>query len=176
MEIEYCDSEVTWCYGGKSMKYYTEGIEFASEDNDLIYIEVYYNNVYEYQYVSFEGKLILSYCVGTETVTIIDADQKKKVIKIPLIHDLSISNNQRFFVLAGKDVDSKLIEYTFQGEIVNEYFPPRGYLFYRLGQVKSEVNVVCQGNEETKDNFGRNDWNFTLNAETGEWRRQSLAY
>lgn len=38
------------------------------------------------------------------------------------------------------------------------------------------MNVVCQGNEQTKDKFGRNDWNFTLDIETGEWKRQSLAY
>lgn len=59
---------------------------------------------------------------------------------------------------------------------INEYLPPSGYTFYRFAQVENEVNVVCQGSEKTEDKFGRNDWNFTLNVDTGEWKRQSLAY
>jgi hypothetical protein len=176
MEIKYCKSEVTWIYDGRSVKYSVDGIEFASEDNDLIYIEIYYNDVYEYQYINFEGKLVLSYCQDTETVTIADSDRKRRVIKIPLIYDLCIGNNQRFFVLAGKGLDSKLLEYTFQGGIVNEYFPPIEYSFYRIVEVRVEVNVVCQENDQTKDKFGRNDWNFILDKETGDWKRQSIAY
>lgn len=174
IEIEYNNSEVTWCYNGQKFKYSKEGIEVAFEDNNLIYIEVYHDDMYEYQYVSLEGKLLLSYCIDTETITIFEPN--RKIIKVPLIQDLSISNNGRFFVLVGEGVDSRIKEYNFQGEIIKEFLPPRGYSIYRLSGISSVLHVVCIGNEHTQDKYGRNDWNFTLDLETGEWKKQSLAY
>ncbi|NLI59358.1 MAG: hypothetical protein GX387_12750 [Clostridium sp.] len=174
IDVEYNDSEVTWNYNGRNIKYSKEGIEFASEDNNLIYIEVYHDGIYEYQYVNFEGKLLFSYCIDTETVTIFEPDHR--IIKIPSMQDLSLSNNQSFFVLVGEGNDSRLREYNFQGEMVKEYLPPTGYSFYRIVEINPVIEVVCQGNEQFKDKFGRNDWNFTLDAETGEWKRSSLAY
>lgn len=59
----------------------------------------------------------------------------KEYDKIPLMQDLSIGNNQIFFVFAGEGIDSRLKKYNFQGEMVKEYLPPAGYSFYRLGEV-----------------------------------------
>ncbi|HOJ78581.1 MAG TPA: hypothetical protein PLZ08_10885 [Bacillota bacterium] len=174
IEIEYNNSEVTWCYNGKFFNYSREGIEFASVDYNTIYIEIDHDGRYEYQYVNFEGKLLLSYCIATETVTVFNPGPK--IIKIPSIQDLAIYNNQRFLVLVGEGDDSRLREYNFQGDLLKEYLSPAGYTFYRLGEIGPEINVVCQGNKLTQDKFGRNDWNFTLDLETGEWKRQSLAY
>ena len=105
-----------------------------------------------------------------------DKGNKKRVINIPLLREVSLGCNKRFFVLTGDNCKCKLLVYTFKGEKISEYLPPNGYIFYRFAKVGNEVNIVCQGSEKTEDKFGRNDWNFTMNVDTGEWKRQSLAY
>lgn len=174
IEIEYNNSEIKWCYNGKFFNYSREGIEFASVDNNTIYIEIDHDGIYEYQYVNFEGKLLLSYCIATETITIFKPEQK--TIKLPLMQDLALYNNQRFLVLVGEGNKSRLREYNFQGDLLKEHLPPAGYSLYRFGEIRSQINVVCQGNGHTQDKFGRDDWNFTLDLETGEWKRRSLTY
>ena len=129
MEIEYDNSKVRWCYNGSNIEYYTNGIEFATYNMNAIYIEVNYENVYEYHYVSLQGKLILSYCENTENITIMNENNNKKIIHIPFLHDVALGCNKRFFVLAGENFNGRLLAYTCQGEKINEYLPPSGYTF-----------------------------------------------
>lgn len=176
MRIDYNEFEVSWVYNNNNIKYVSEGIQFATESNGLIYIELFNDNIYERQYVTFEGDLILSHNVDNGEIKISTQGGQLKTIKIPSLKSVSLSNNQKIYILSGEGPSSRLREYTLEGILLKDLSPPQGYSFYRLGQMDEGINVVCRGYQDKADQYGRNDWNFYFDVQKGEWIKESLAY
>lgn len=176
MILEYSSSIVKWNNGEKNVEYHVEGIEFASEENNMIYIETYKNNIFEYYYVDRNGYCILSYSDELEKIVVTDEDGNEHCTNNLLIKEAVIDSLGRIYVLIAENNKDKLLEYSRKGDVINEFLPPNGYTFYRFGQVAEDLQIICQGDEKSKDKYGRNDWKFTYNFDEGEWNRDTLAY
>lgn len=176
MNIEYNNSKVEWFYEGKKIEYSTSGIEYAVRNDSTIFIEEYTEGTFRYEYLDFTGQLIISYSADSEDITIVNKEDKKVTINIPSLKDVSVGNNKNIYLLVQDTLNSKIMLYTYKGEKIREYIPPKGYICYRFGNIDNELNIICQGNDSKKDQYGRNDWNFTIDKETGEWSLKSLAY
>lgn len=64
--------------------------------------------------------------------------------------------------------------YDKNGKYENSIRAPKGYRYYRFFSVKNDIIVVCQGDTDKADLFGRNDWKFK--CIDGEWIKDGLAY
>ena len=52
---------------------------------------------------------------------------------------------------------------------------PNGYIFISLKNCIGNIMVVAQGTDDiTKDSFGRNDWNFTINFDNFFVEKKSI--
>lgn len=176
MDIDYSDSVVKWNNGNRDVEYHINGVEDSSEENGLIYIEIYNEGEFEYYYVDKEGKFILSYSDEAEQLVLQNSNGVKKNILVPFIKEVAIDTNKRIFVLVGNNEDSRIYEYTKDGEIIRQLMAPLSYIFYRFSQISDELQVICQGNEDKIDKYGRNDWKFKYNFINNEWEKVSLAY
>jgi len=176
LKISYNEVEVSWIYNNRKIKYTCNGIQFAAKTDGVIYIEIFNYDVYERQYVTFKGDLILSHNIDNEEIKILSQDGELKTIRIPLLKEVSLSNSWNIYTSFGEDFNTKLHEYTFEGVLLKELSPPRGYSFYRLGNLNEGINVICRGEQMKADKYGRNDWNFSFDTQKGEWIKQSLAY
>ena len=63
MEINFSSDNriVNWKYENKSYSYVVEGIIFATESNDMIFLEIYENKTFSYRFINLNGKDILWY-------------------------------------------------------------------------------------------------------------------
>lgn len=52
---------VNWKYENVLYSYVAEGIIFATESNDIIYLEIYENKTFSYRFINLNGKDILWY-------------------------------------------------------------------------------------------------------------------
>lgn len=52
---------VNWKYENTLYSYVVEGIIFAAESNDIIYLEIYENKTFRYRFINLNGKDILWY-------------------------------------------------------------------------------------------------------------------
>ena len=61
MEINFSSDNriVNWKYENKSYSYVVEGIIFATESNDMMYLEIYENKTISYRFINIHGKGIL---------------------------------------------------------------------------------------------------------------------
>ena len=175
MQLNYDDSKVEWIYAEKKIEYYIEGIEIAEVTNNKIYVVIYCNGFFRYKYFDFSGYPQLSYSENADVINIIDSEKREHQIEIFQLKDAVLSNNN-IYVIAGDREYSKVIVYTSEGKKINEYAAPPKYSCYRFGNLNDKINIVCIGAEKTKDKYGRNDWNFVLNIETGIWTLKSLSY
>ena len=62
-----------------------------------------------------------------------------------------------------------------KGDEITKISPPFGYAFYRFIDGK-KLSVICQGNNNTADKYGRNDWNFKYDFLNNTWHKESFAY
>ena len=175
MKFNYTDSTIEWEYNMEKKLYSAEGIEFASFDDKSIYIEICGDFGYEYRYIDLNGKNILWYSENGDLSIFYSEDNHKKKIRLNQISDVAITDNG-FFVLISEKISGEILEYSKMGELVKKYTPPLYFSFYRFSEFDSELSVICQGDNHTTDQFGRNDWKFIYNKNLGYWEKKSLSY
>ena len=87
------------------------------------------------------------------------------------------SAHNLFVVQVGrKRIDSLLYVLNESGQKLLAINAPHHYIFYSLVKRSGEVDVVCHGDESTADVYGRNDWRFSIDYDTGVLNRQALEY
>ena len=62
-----------------------------------------------------------------------------------------------------------------KGDEITKISPPFGYIFYRFIDGE-KLSVICQGNNNTADKYGRNDWKFKYDFLNNTWHKESFAY
>ena len=152
MEINFSSDNriVNWKYENKSYSYVVEGIIFATESNDMIFLEIYENKTFSYRFINLNGKDILWY----------DENGNLKLFD----SDGHCINEHRYNELK-----------TVKGDEITKISPPFGYAFYRFIDGE-KLSVICQGNNNTADKYGRNDWNFKYDFLNNTWHKESFAY
>lgn len=60
-----------------------------------------------------------------------------------------------------------------KGDEISKISPPFGYIFYRFIDGE-KLSVICQGNNNTADKYGRNDWKFKYDFLNNTWHKNLL--
>ena len=73
-----------------------------------------------------------------------------------------------------KDIRTIAI-YEEKGNFIAEINAPMGYRFVSLKNDEGSIMVVVQGmNDITRDSFGRNDWNFSIDLKNYYVEKKSI--
>ena len=161
---------VNWKYKNVLYSYVAEGIIFVAESNDIIYLEIYENKTFSYRFINLNGKDILWYDENGN-LKLFDSDgnciikhryNELKTVKVSK-DNIYLMYKNKICVLSGK------------GDEISKISPPFGYFFYRFIDGET-LSVVCQGNNNTADKYGRNDWKFQYDFLNNMWYGESFAY
>lgn len=172
MEINFSSDNriVNWKYENKSYSYVVEGIIFATESNGMIFLEIYENKTFSYRFINLNGKDILWYDENGN-LKLFDSDghcinehryNELKTVKVSK-DNIYLMYKNRISVLSRK------------GDEISKISPPFGYIFYRFIDGE-KLSVICQGNNNTADKYGRNDWKFKYDFLNNTWHKESFAY
>lgn len=170
INLDYSEKEIKWNYNTKNYIYKVDDIEFVTESCQYIYIEINKDTGYEYRYIDLKGNDICWYNENND-ISIFDRGSKiRKDIHMSEIRDVMIIKDM-IYVMKGK---SEVLQFDAKGDINTVIIAPQGYRYYRFTG-SDKLEVVCEGNEQTVDKFGRNDWRFEYNFQVDKWDKKSLA-
>ncbi|MGO5078371.1 hypothetical protein ACTQ3J_11305 [Oscillospiraceae bacterium LCP25S3_E3] len=135
---------VNWKYENVLYSYVAEGIIFATESNDIIYLEIYENKTFSYRFINLNGKDILWYDEN-ENLKLFDSDgnciikhryNELKTVKVSK-DNIYLMYKNRICVLSRK------------GDEIAKISPPIGYVFYRFidgeklsARFKMKLNIL----------------------------------
>lgn len=174
MEIKYNKLMVEWECEGKKI-YRADGIIGAHIVRDLIHIEMCCEGIYEHRFVSLDGNDAVQYKRTGEVTIFSDTGAVLKCLHFKEVGSALVIQN-RVFILAYETENGEIYEFNRNAELLKTYTPPYKFSFYRIVDFKDGLVVICQGDADMADKFGRNDWRFVYNSETNCWEQQSLAY
>ena len=173
------DESVKWEQDGEIVEIEIADVLVAKEYGlDKVYIKRLNNDKSEVnEYYNLKGKLIYSYARKSGKVVCYDNAKLKDFIVADLISVKYCEKYKRFIAQVGiKRANSRMIVLNNVGDILYEVKSPMHYTFYSLSENGNEIEIICQGDEEMADKFGRNDWRFSIDVLTGELIKQSLSY
>lgn len=149
-------------------KYGLNKVYIKRLDNDKSEINEYYD---------LKGKLIYSYARKSGKVVCYDNAKIDEFIVNDLISIKYCKKHKRFVTQVGtKRINSRMFLLNNVGDTLYEVKAPMHYTFYSLSENDNEIEIICQGDEQMADKFGRNDWRFSIDVLLGELIKQSLLY
>ena len=63
-----------------------------------------------------------------------------------------------------------------KNEFLHEVNKPKGFQLAYFEETKNNILIVCNGDTENTDKFGRDQKNFILDISTGELQENGIAY
>lgn len=167
MEIEYTDNMVNWIYDNKKITYEANGIEFALYNSEIVYIEIVYDDIYEYRFVSLKGEDICKY--NDNNLLTIYKNVEKHEIQLEEINDILVFNGKIYVMDKRKDI----IVFNEEGKNKGVIKPPQGYIFSRFCN-SSKFEVICEADLLNADSFGRVDYKFEYDLFCNNWERKTV--
>jgi hypothetical protein len=181
MKLTYDKSKVFWEYKEKKYEYAIDNICRVALKNNYILIQS--NNKERTEdidtYITLEGLLVVIQIFRNAndiSLIVINEDNKRVGLEIPFIQSMIEISTNYLYIIAGECGKTKLLIYSLYGKKIKEYFPPDNYnlvRFFDSSTDEKEIKVVCYGEP---DKYYRSEWSFSLNLETGEWKKLSFAY
>ena len=169
MEIEYTDKMVKWIYNNNKITYEANGIEFASYNSGIVYIEMVNDDIYEYRFVDLKGEDICKY--NENNLLTIFKNVDKHEIKLEEINDILVFDGKIYVMNKRKDI----IIFNEDGENNGVIKPPQGYIFSRFCN-NSKFEVICEADLLNADSFGRVDYKFEYDLFCNNWERKTVVY
>lgn len=174
------NESVSWSYNGKIIMKRYENMHFAYLDLKENYILVKTGknyNIEQFYHISFEGKHIFSVDMISGKVGWQLQDRQIEVhCKNIVSAELYIKHGIIMIISAENQMEKMLKGFALDGTLLFEKKPPKGYTFHYLSASNNLPTVVCSGGKENADAYGRNLWHFSINPQTGEMLKISLAY
>jgi hypothetical protein len=178
MNIVYDERKITWEFEGKKYKYFVEGIRRADIEKKYIFVHSCSSNCWTYTYITLNGILILSISTNfdnhSKSVKILNEKGEQASLAIPKLDNITYYDNYLYAII-GDDTDRKVVKYSLHGKMLREYPQPSGYNIYRFFSLindEKKIEFIVYGeDEETLQYSWKNTWKFTLNSETGEWKK-----
>lgn len=169
---------VTWKNKGSNIILKIEDAFFATENEELelIHIESGKNfmasKVY---YYSYDGNLELYYDLNLNIVDWTYQGKQKNLIINHLKQAIYFPQKQRIFILSDGD-RQELYGYNLLGDCLFKVNQPIGFKMLYFTWIKDEISIVCDGDKNYEDQYGRSRYNFLLDINNGNLSKGSLAY
>lgn len=165
---------ISWIYQDVMYEKKYENIITAHFQEDEIYIKYIDEKYGEMnEYCDLRGNIKYAYNRAKGMVLTSSSQfvvENLLSIRYVLKHNLFVAQ------IGEKRTDSILYILNKNGEKILKIDAPYHYSFYSLVKRNDEVDVVCHGDEATTDEYGRNDWRFSINYFTGGLKKEALEY
>lgn len=172
-------SELCWEYNGKKNSIIREHIEMFFVDNNILHVVSNLKDEKETkiygEYFDLNGRFIFSFDYYTKIISCYN--KKFKVDGCEVAHfDFE---NHRFYCIIGKyfewNTPSRLEVYDSQGKQLKRIYPPSHYRFYSFW-CGSTKDVVLFADDDAKEEFGRREFRFGFDFDTGQLTKIGLSY
>ncbi|WP_339158198.1 hypothetical protein MKX50_01365 [Paenibacillus sp. FSL W8-0186] len=174
------DRSVSWLYNGKHITKKYDNAYFASLNNEKQYVVVEAGQNYSPDlifYLSFEGKQIFNLDKVNDKISWQLQDHLIQV-NCKNILNAQIYPEQGVAIVISKEnqFEKVLKGYAMDGTLLFVKHPPQGFDFSYLSTLKNQPSVVCEGDEDHTDVYGRSGWSFIIDTKTGDMTKGNLAY
>lgn len=176
-DVKQC---VSWGYNGHHIINKYDNAYFASLnlENQYVIVEVGKNFTQDQlYYLSFNGKQIFLVDKVNDKVSWWLQDQ---LFEVNCEHILSaqIYFHEGVVIVISMEnqIGKSLKGYKMDGTLLFVKHPPEGFDFNYLSTFNKQPSVICSGDKDSIDAYGRNSWNFIINTRTGEMIKGNLAY
>lgn len=171
---------VSWQFNGKHITKRYDDAYFSSLNNEKQYVVVEAGQNYSQDrifYLSFEGKEIFNIDMVNDMMSWQLQDELIQV-NCKNIVSAQIYMEQDVVLVISKEnrVENVLKGYAMDGTLLFVKHPPQGFGFAYLSTIRNQPSVVCNGDKDNTDGYGRNSWNFIINTKTGDMTKGNLAY
>ena len=166
---------VEWDYDGKTVNINNEHMLYAfKHGKDMLMIkEKYEASENGFSLYDVVGKQIFSYKYLGNTIKC----KENKIIQVKgNIISVDYQQVSKKLVVLREEKDIRTIAiYEEKGNFIAEINAPMGYRFVSLKNDEGSIMVVAQGmNDITRDSFGRNDWNFSIDLKNYYVEKKSI--
>lgn len=166
---------VEWDYDGKTVNINNEHMLYAfKHGKDMLMIkEKYEASENGFSLYDVAGKQIFSYKNLGNTIKC----KENKIIQVKgNIISVDYQQVSKKLVVLREEKDIRTIAiYEEKGNFIAEINAPMGYRFVSLKNDEGSIMVVAQGmNDITRDSFGRNDWNFSIDLKNYYVEKKSI--
>lgn len=177
-DIKIVSNKVFWFFDNKRITIEIEDAFFVSERKEIQLIEIeagknfIRNRVY---YYNFTGEPVLYYDLE---LGIVEWSFQGNIKKITVKNMKQVSffpQEQRVFIICscGKQ---ELLGYDLEGNYLFKTNAPSEFEMLYFAKLRDNIMVVCDGNKNQEDQYGRFRYNFLIDTNTGKLTKGSLAY
>lgn len=149
----------------------------VKKDEEIVYVEAGTNFITEKVFsFLYNGDLLFSY---DKTLGNIEWNHNGKVLKKAVENIKQASyypNEKRILVLINRNHEDIIIGFDIHGDEVFEIKSPAGYSMEYLTDINHSPVVVCEGDENHVDSFGRGRVNFFIDLSNAKLEKGNLSY
>lgn len=176
--LRIVSGNVSWIYNNKNINIEVDDVFFVSksEETKLIRINTGKNFIEKkIFYYDFNGKFVLYYDLELGTVEWVYQELRKNLNISNLKHVGFFPQDQRILILCQGE-KQELQGYTLDGLCLFSVNDPPEFEMRYFVKVNDQIAVVCDGNQNQQDEYGRFRFNFLIDTNNGKLTKGTLAY
>ena len=165
---------VEWNVGEKVITIHNEHVLYAFKHGEsmLMIKEKYEMSENGFSTYDMKGRVIFSYKYLKDSITFKETEIRINGVIISADYE---EEKRKLVILKETGEIRSLLIYDENGDFLAEIVSPVGYRFVSLKNSAGNIMVVAQGtNDITRDSFGRNDWNFSINFDNFYVEKKSI--
>lgn len=171
---------VTWKSNGRNIILNVDDAFFATENEKLELIEVESGKNFiatKVYYYSYDGSLVLYYDLNLNIVNWTYQGKHKNLFINQLKQVIFLPQKQKIFILSDGDGErQELYGYNVIGDCLFKVNQPVGFKMQYFACSKDQISIVCDGDKNHEDQYGRSRYNFLLDVNNGNLSKGNLAY
>lgn len=151
---------------------------YIDSENSSIVINTGDNFICNQKFIyDFKGILLSISDFSNNTVSIF-LKKEEKTLNFENLLDTGFFYSQNIILILSElnNKCKKVTALNLKGEYLYDILPPNGFEFYYFSQNNNSIYIVCNGDLQHSDRFGRNEYKFKLDPHTGNLSNQTLAY
>lgn len=177
--LKISSNSVSWNFDDKEIVISADNVFFAAENKMLNFVKIdtgrnfVEKKVFFYNY---DGLLKLCYDLELGTVEWIWGGINRYLCVTNLDQVGFFPQKGRLFIVANNGKKQELHGYTLEGKLLFTTSCPSGYQMKYFTIADKKIIIVCDGNKENEDEYGRFRYNFYLDIDNGEFTKGNIAY
>lgn len=170
--------KVSWIYNLKEINIEIEDAFFVSKSDETELITINTGKDFigkKIYYYDYNGNFILTYDLELGTITWVYQGLRKNLNINNLKHVGYYPQNQRIFILC-QNGKQELQGYNLDGKLLFSVNAPFGFEMRYFVQIDDQIAVVCDGDQNQQDEYGRFRFHFLIDIDNGRLTKGTLAY
>lgn len=176
INVEYSKTNISWEFNRELVRFELENIIYAAYVNrqNYINIQVGLNFITTEEYFhDLDGKLLLHYNQNSGLIEWNYKNISERMI-VENLSNVGFFPNQGIVLVRNNDGRVKIINLLTKE--LCDVKAPDGHEMIYFQESDQGITIVCDGDENHTDKYGRNRHNFELDIETGNLKHKGLSY